>query len=172
MGYFIVDVEHDGPGIGPFSMVSLGTVYVDKSGIGETFYGKFSPISDRWIPDALSVSGHTREEHLSFPHPKDEMFRFKEWILKVNRKGRPIFWSDNNGSDFAWVNWYFHFFLGENPFGWSSRRIGDLNSGAEKNLFAKWKYLRETNHDHNPVNDAMSNAEAFLKILNKNNFKW
>ena len=33
-----------------------------------------------------------------------------------------------------------------------------------KDTFAKWKYLRKTNHDHNPVNDAKGNAEALLEM--------
>ena len=28
-----------------------------------------------------------------------------------------------------------------------------------------WKRLRKTAHDHNPVNDAMGNVEAFEEIL-------
>jgi hypothetical protein len=30
--------------------------------------------------------------------------------------------------------------------------------------FAKWKHLRKTAHDHNPVNDALGNAEALLEM--------
>ena len=29
---------------------------------------------------------------------------------------------------------------------------------------AKWKHLRKTKHDHNPLNDAMSNAEVLLEM--------
>jgi hypothetical protein len=32
------------------------------------------------------------------------------------------------------------------------------------NMRAKWKHLRQTPHDHNPVNDAKGNAEAFRVI--------
>ena len=28
-----------------------------------------------------------------------------------------------------------------------------------------WKRLRVTRHDHNPVNDAMGNVEAFERLL-------
>jgi hypothetical protein len=31
-----------------------------------------------------------------------------------------------------------------------------------KDTRAKWKHLRKTIHDHNPVNDAKGNAEALL----------
>lgn len=29
----------------------------------------------------------------------------------------------------------------------------------------KWKRLRRTRHDHNPVHDALGNAEALIRIL-------
>jgi hypothetical protein len=29
---------------------------------------------------------------------------------------------------------------------------------------ASWKHLRKTKHDHNPVNDAIGNAEAILAM--------
>ena len=32
--------------------------------------------------------------------------------------------------------------------------------------FIKWKHLRKTNHDHNPVNDAKGNAEVVLQMQN------
>ena len=55
-------------------------------------------------------------------------------------------------------------FYGSNPFGWSSRRIGDLYCGMKMDSRANWKHLRKTRHDHNPINDALGNAEALLEI--------
>jgi hypothetical protein len=69
--------------------------------------------------------------------------------------------SDNPAFDWQWINYYFHRYLGENPFGYSARRIGDVYCGAMGNMRAKWKHLRKTVHDHHPVNDAKGNAEAF-----------
>ena len=69
--------------------------------------------------------------------------------------------------DWQWINYYFHKYLGRNPFGFSARRIGDLYCGmvkdASKNYEWKKKY-RKTVHDHNPVNDAKGNAEALLAM--------
>jgi hypothetical protein len=56
--------------------------------------------------------------------------------------------------------------VGENPFGYSGRRIGDMYCGMVKDSFAKWKHLRRTKHDHHPVNDAKGNAEAILAMRN------
>ena len=162
MSYFSVDIEADGPAPGLYSMVSFGAVIVEP-GLNRTFYAELKPISDRWIPDALAVSGFTREQMIHFEDPIPVMTRFEEWI-NSNTKGRPIFIADNPGFDFSFINYYFHSFLGRNPFGFSSRRIGDLYCGAKMDGFAKWKYLRETRHSHNALDDAKGNAEAILKM--------
>lgn len=162
MSYFSVDIEADGPAPGLFSMVSFGAVVVE-SGLSRNFYAELAPISDRWIPDALSVSGFTREQVMSFEDPKSVMTRFEEWV-NANSKGRPIFIADNPGFDFAFINYYFHAFVGRNPFGFSSRRIGDLYCGAKLDTFAKWKHLRKTNHSHNALDDAKGNAEAIIEM--------
>ncbi|MFO7937659.1 MAG: hypothetical protein R6V06_08665 [Kiritimatiellia bacterium] len=94
------------------------------------------------------------------------MWLFAEWIKEVS-DGRPIFISDNPAFDWQWINYYFHEFLGRNPFGHSARRIGDLYCGmvkdARKNRDWKRKY-RKTKHTHNPVDDATGNAEALLAM--------
>ncbi len=61
MTYIMVDVEADGPVPGDYSMVSFGAIVVEPA-LDRTFYGRLRPISDRWIPEALQVSGFTREE--------------------------------------------------------------------------------------------------------------
>ena len=161
MSWFVVDVEADGPIPHKYSMVSFGAIRVDEQ-LTTTFYGKTKPISDLWVPEALAVSGHTRQEHEEFDDPKEVMSNFRDWVNSTSRNGRPIFVSDNNAFDFAWINFYFHYYLGSNPFGFSSRRIGDIVCGLERDLRFNWKKFRKTSHDHNPVNDAKGNAEALL----------
>lgn len=162
MSYIVVDVESDGQVIGDNSMVCFGAVIVEPS-LKKTFYGKTKPISNIWVPDALAVSGFSREEHLKFDDPAKVMKEFAEWIKKFSVSS-PILISDNNGYDASWINYYFHKFYGSNPFGWSSRRIGDLYCGIKMDARANWKHLRKTRHDHNPVNDALGNAEALLEM--------
>jgi hypothetical protein len=91
---------------------------------------------------------------------------FAAWLASVTT-GRPIFVSDNPAYDFQWINYGFHHALGHNPFGHSGRRISDFYAGLTSN-FANtqaWKRLRVTPHDHNPVNDALGNVEAFERIM-------
>lgn len=169
MTYIMVDVEADGPIPGDYSMVSFGAVIVEK-GLSRSFYGQLRPVSEQWIPEALAVSGHSRDETLTFDDPAAVMQRFADW-LKAEVKGRPMFVSDNNGFDWQFINWYFHHFLGRNPFGHSSTNLGSLYKGLVKDMRKNFKHLRKTKHTHHPVDDARGNAEAFLHIIDKYSLK-
>jgi len=162
MPYIMVDIETDGPIPGDYSMVCFGAVIVEPE-LSRTFYGKLQPISNRFVPEALAVSRFTREDCLGFDDPKTVMEQFQDW-LKANCKGRLMFISDNNGFDWQFINWYFHHFVGANPFGFSSTNLGSLYKGLQKDTFVNFKHLRKTQHTHNPVDDAMGNAEALLQM--------
>jgi DNA polymerase III alpha subunit (gram-positive type) len=169
MSYIMVDVEADGPIPGDYSMISFGAVLVNQ-GLTQTFYAQLQPISEKWIPEALAVSGHSREHTLGFDNPKQVMQRFADWLRNVS-KGQPRFIADNNGFDWQFINWYFHHFMGVNPFGFSSTNLGSLYKGLEADMFANFKHLRRTKHDHNPVNDAKGNAEALLTLIQRYDLK-
>lgn len=165
MSYIMVDVEADGPIPGDYSMVCFGAIVVEPS-LSQTFYGKLRPISTRWVPEALAVSGFSRAETLMFDEPKEVMASFGRWIEK-NSDGQPRFISDNTGFDWQFINWYFRHFLGDNPFGHSSTNLGSFYKGVVRDVFQNFKHLRKTKHTHNPVDDAKGNAEAFLEIIGK-----
>ena len=162
MSYVMVDVEADGPIPSDYSMVCFGAILVEPS-LESSFYGQLRPVSERWIPEALEVSGFTRNETLEFDDPESVMKDFDAWVSRVSG-GRPMFISDNNGFDWQFVNWYFHHFLGKNPFGHSSTNLGSLYKGLVKNTFRNFKHLRKTKHTHHPVDDARGNAEALLQM--------
>ena len=164
MSFIIVDVESDGPIPAEFSMVCFGAVLFDDH-LDTSFYGKTRPISDRFVAEALAVSGFSREQHLGFDDPKRVMELFAAW-LEQHANGRAVFVSDNVAFDWQFINYYFHRFLGRNPFGFSGRRIGDLYAGLVKDASkaTEWKKYRDTKHTHNPVDDARGNAEALKKF--------
>lgn len=168
--YCFVDVEANGPCPGIYSMAKLGCVILRPNGDTSTrFYATFRPINDNYLSDAYKHSAMTREEHLTFDDPSTSMIMFNDFLKKNILTKRKIFISDNLAFDWQFVNYYFHRYIGENPFGHSGRRINDIYSGTVKDLRAsnKWKNFRVTPHDHNPVNDALGNAEAFWTICNK-----
>ncbi|PQO34773.1 exonuclease [Bremerella cremea] len=162
MSYIMVDIESDGPIPGDYSMVCFGAVLV-QPGLEQTFYGRLKPISEKWIPEALAVSGFSRETCLTFDEPTQVMRSFADWLKQVS-DGKPMFVSDNNGFDWQFINWYFHHFLGRNPFGFSSTNLGSLYKGMVKDVFQNFKHLRKTRHTHDPVDDAKGNAEALLTM--------
>jgi len=106
---------------------------------------------------------------------KEVFEAFEKWINE-NTDGsmRPLFVSDNPAYDWQFINYYFHLFLGRNPFGWSARRISDFYAGVVGSFSdtQSWKKYRVTPHDHNPVHDSLGNLEAFqviLDVINKAN---
>lgn len=174
MSIFIVDVEADGPVPGLYSMVSFAAIKVQSDLTkSPTFRANTAPISEKWKPEALAFSGiKTRKEHLSFPDSKIAMADFLNFI-EENNKGKPVFLSDNPCFDWQWINYYFTLHDIKNPFGFSGRRIGDFYAGLEKDWFSsnKWKYLKDTKHTHDPLDDARGNAEAFVKFCQRHNIR-
>jgi len=150
MALIFVDCEADFnspcPGIGS-GMTEFGAVEFMSR---KTFHGKPTTM--------LQISSQPRGFWLT-------MVEFDKWIQQFEPPY--IFISDNPGYDWQWINYWFHKSIKRNPFGHSSRRIGDFYAGLVGNFRAgsKWKKYRVTKHDHNPVNDAMGNCEAFAKIL-------
>jgi DNA polymerase III alpha subunit (gram-positive type) len=162
--YVVVDVEADGPIPGDYSMVSFGAVVVSEW-LQTSFYsGILKPVSDKWQPDTLAISGQTRDDMLNGHEPAVIMANFAEWVTH-NVPKKPIFISDNNGFDWSFINWYFHHFLGRNPFGFSSQNLNSIYKGLQRDYYASFKHLRKTKHTHHPVDDAMGNAEALLVML-------
>jgi hypothetical protein len=100
-------------------------------------------------------------------HVKRVFSNFDDWLKLF--PDQPVFVSDNPAYDWQWINHYFHVYLRHNPFGHSARRISDFYAGFRLNFrkTQEWKRLRITPHDHNPVNDAMGNVEAFDRIMER-----
>ncbi len=159
--WIIVDVEASGPCPGLGSMTEVGAVLFSEPPFPVRFYGHLAPITN--------VTGSEVEIAGIKPGgdpPGEVMDRFRGWIEASRIQGkRPIFVSDNPAFDFQWTHYYFCHYLGSDPFGWSGRRIGDIYAGLVRSTRRPWKRLRETPHDHNPVNDALGNAEALHKMI-------
>ena len=177
MSLFVVDVEASGPIPGDYSMLSFGAVRVDEELRTKYYSGDIWALPSAGVKEDAIVSIGLNLDTYQALHrhagkdPQIVMESFETWISANNSKGRPIFVSDNNGFDWMFMCWYFHHFLGRNPFGFSSRRIGDLYCGLVKDMRASWKHLRKTKHTHHPVDDAKGNAEVILHMLNNMGLK-
>jgi len=163
MIWISVDVEADGPIPGDYSMTEVGAVIVEPS-LDRTFHGKLRPISNKWVPGALAVSGYSREETMNFDNPQTVMENFAAWLNEASGGKRVGFIADNNGFDWMFCCWYFHHFTGQNPFGHSSTNLGSLYKGMQRDMRQNFKHLRKIKHTHNPVDDARGNAEALLTM--------
>lgn len=157
MALIFVDCESDGPCPGQGELTEFGAVEMRSR---ETFHGVLWEANPD--PSNPAIPLRTGKQ---FDVVKVYML-FDKWLGKFG--GRPTFVSDNPAFDWQWINYGFHHTLGRNPFGFSARRIGDFYAGLRHDFYCKqdWKRLRKTRHDHNPVNDAMGNAEAFERMLN------
>ena len=163
--WVMVDIEADGPAPGLYSMIELGAVIVE-SGLTRSFYTSLQPISSLFVPEALNITGYSREQTMAFTNPLDAIMDFDKW-LKDNVSEQPRFISDNNGFDWQFVNYYFWKYLNRNPFGYSSQNLGSLYKGMKRDTRQNFKHLRKTAHTHNPVDDARGNAEAMLAMAHQ-----
>jgi hypothetical protein len=164
MSLFMVDIESDGPAAGLHSMVCFGAVKVDRQ-LDQRFKGFCAPISKIYIPEALAVSGYTREQHEAFAQPSETMHNFVAWLRERN-EGKMVLVSDNPAFDWSFINYYCHAFCGENPFGHSARRVGDFCAGLKGRWEATRDYrdLATTPHTHDPIDDAVGHAEGFIAL--------
>lgn len=120
--YVSIDIESSGPILGEYSMLSLGAVVVTD--ISKTFYREFRPITDRYVPEALQISGLSLEKlKETGSEPAAGMQDFENWIYEVSDGKRPVFTAFNATFDWMFVVYYFHRFLGRNPFGISGLDI-------------------------------------------------
>ena len=171
MTHFVFDVEADGPCPGIYSMIEVGIVAIHGDKL-ESFWTTLKPITYEFNPDALKAIGTTREQTLQYRDPTEAMKEAVLWVQDQSQ-GKPIFWSDNPAFDWQFWNYYCHAFVGDNPAGFSARRIGDFYAGLIRDPRAatKWKHLRKTPHTHRADDDARGNAEALLEIMKRHDIR-
>ncbi|MDP9351405.1 MAG: 3'-5' exonuclease [Chloroflexota bacterium] len=169
--YVSVDIEAAGPIPAEYSMLSLGACLIGSADI--TFYAELQPINERFVPEAICVGGLSME-HLAenARAPADAMSDFRDWIVRVAGDRRPVFVGFNASFDWSFVNWYFHKYLGDNPFG-----IGALDikayymglSGCDWSQTTSSRLPKQVRpaqaQTHNALDDARSQAEIFEKLL-------
>ena len=155
--YIFVDVEALGTSPVRGTMTEFGAVHEETRA---TFHGVIFEGTPNPENPAVPIIGKQVSTY------KKVAEEFYDWLKEVCGKDRPIFVSDNVAYDWQWISAMFDVAQLDNPFGHSGRRISDFWAGLNNNFSdtQSWKSFRKTPHDHNPVNDAMGNVEAFQEI--------
>ena len=169
--FFSVDVETSGPIPGEYSLLTIGACDVFND--TKTFECKLKPINHNVVPEALAVTGLSLEilEQEGLP-PAKAMQNFHDWVQNVaGIDGKPIFVGFNAAFDWSFINYYFHLFLGHNPFGFAALDIKSLYMGA---VNCSWEQTKSSqigkklnpklSGTHDALQDARHQAELFRLI--------
>jgi len=189
--YVVCDIEADGPIPGPYSMISLGAVAVNREGkeLGDFEINllplenaKPHPTTIKWFtthaPEALY---YCKQNQVS---PKEGMNKFGNWLLTLPKPR--VMAAHPAPLDFMWINWYIQTFLADRleqvpfsmPFFDSKGQTAfDIKSYAAAVLQKEYieinreNYSKEfhdnTKHTHKAIDDAREYAQLLIKLLNK-----
>lgn len=169
--YLSVDIEAAGPIPSEYSLLTIGAC--DALNPLQTFSCELKPTTRNADPKALEVTGlsldRLEREGLA---PADGMRRFRDWVLSTaGTSGIPVFVGFNAAFDWSFVNYYFHKYLGENPFGFAALDIKSMYMGAAR---SSWEFTKSSHiekalrpslkGDHCALHDAQYQAELFRII--------
>lgn len=169
--FISVDVETSGPIPGEYSMLSVGACLVDAP---ETkFERTLKPLNRNADPKALAVTGFSLEElEQAGAEPRQAMTEFDAWVKAFCCEGDvPVFIGMNASFDWSFVNYYFHRFIDENPFGFAALDIKAYYMGV---MGCSWRDTRSSAMagrlhptqigNHTAVQDAVYQAELFRLV--------
>ncbi len=169
--FLSVDVETAGPIPGEYSLLTIGAC--DVSDPMQTFACELKPTTRNADPKALEVTGLSLDRlEQDGLDPAIAMQAFRDWVARIaGTDATPVFVGFNAPFDWSFVNYYFHRYLGENPFGFAALDIKSMYMGATGSSWTQTRssqiaaVLRPTlTGDHNALHDAQYQAELFRLI--------
>jgi DNA polymerase III epsilon subunit-like protein len=170
--FISVDVEASGPIPGEYSLLAIGACVVGTP--EDTFYVELTPITSNAVPEALAVARlDPARLAAEGAEPAQAMADFAAWLACVTPAGRrPVFVAYPLAFDWMFVAYYFHRFLGHNPFG-----VGgvDIESYYAGRFGASWPppgqdviepaFLEGIALCHHAREDAVAQAALFARLL-------
>lgn len=170
--YVSVDVETSGPIPGEYSLLSIGACLVFD--LSNSFYAELKPTTLNHDPEALAVIGfNLKELEQSGLAPEQAMLKFTQWLKTLSTgKQRVIFVGLNAPFDWSFINYYFHKYIGKNPFGFTAIDIKAYFMGA---MGCDWRntsarqiqtiFKPTGKATHNALDDAKCQAEMFKLMI-------
>jgi DNA polymerase III epsilon subunit-like protein len=171
--FISVDIEAAGPIPAEYSLLSIGAAVVGR--LDQNFYIELKPINANVFAKAMQVNQLSLAElQTRGIEPRAAMQQFAEWIKEVaGADGVPVFVGFNAAFDWSFVNYYFHKFLGANPFGHAAL---DIKSYYMAVMQTDWAGTRSSAmnprflsadkpHTHNALGDAIEQGAIFEKLL-------
>lgn len=182
--YFSVDIEADGPIPGEYSMLSFGLAvagrfdgrrFVAVEPSARTFYAELAPINERFVPEALAVSGLDRDSLVDDGRdPAAAMDDAGAWVREQTGDDRPVLVGFPLVFDWMFIYWYFVRFAAEgSPFGFSSgldmktmyqQKAGVMLGDAGKDELPA-ELRGDAEHSHHALADAIEQARIFQRLF-------
>lgn len=191
--YISTDIEADGPIPGEYSMLSLGSVAINKEGkiLGE-FYKKLKPLPNaKQHPETMKFWKENpeawEEATLNQEAPEKVMKDYVKWCYQFRSdsdKQRPLFIAWPATFDFMFVYWYIikfnkdyeKEFIKKTPFAIAGLDIKSyamallkqnyLDTHSEE-LPEKWT-KNAGKHTHKAIDDAKQQGLTFINMLKEN----
>ena len=169
--FLSVDVETSGPIPGEYALLTIGACDVEDA--AQTFTCELKPTTRNADPKALSITGLSLDQlEREGLDPASAMRAFRDWVIqRAGPNAVPVFVGFNAAFDWSFVNYYFHRYLGENPFGVAALDIKSMYMGAARSSWSQTKsrQIAAALHpalqgDHIALHDAQYQAELFRLI--------
>jgi DNA polymerase III epsilon subunit-like protein len=152
-------------------MLSIGACDVDN--LERSFYVELKPIKDNANPAAMAVSKLSLETlKVKGKDPATAMSQFNSWTNQIAGERIPVFVGFNASFDWAFVNWYFHKDLDDNPFGIGALDIKAYYMGLSGCTWTETRssklpaeFKQSISSTHNAMDDARAQAQIFRKML-------
>jgi DNA polymerase III epsilon subunit-like protein len=170
--FISVDVETSGPIPGKYSLLQIGACKVDAEN-EDSFSIFLKPISRAYVLEALEITGLNLDDlEIRGVEGSGAMKAFARWIsVAAGESGKPVFVGLNAAFDWSFINYYFHTFLGNNPFRYSALDIKSLFVGLTGGAWAESTandiaaYFGIAGHgNHDALCDARFQAKLFSAI--------
>lgn len=170
--YIAVDVETSGPNPAGYALLSIGACTLGEP--RQTFYVELQPDKSDFIPEAMTINNLSLDKLITEGLPARQAMRsFADWLEQCVPEGiQPLFLAFNAPFDWMFVNDYFHRYLGTNPFGHAALDAKSYYMGlkgvdwyATSMNDVTQLYLPGKPHKHHALNDAVSLAVIFEKML-------